>query len=773
MRAGTHRFSRFGRQGQPLSSRTRRGGRALAALLGATIATASVVGVAAADDISNNLDASIDAVAEVMPLNVGGANGTTQLYVAPTGGDGKSGCNLTGSTTLVVSVASSDTAVATVSPGSITFTSCGATPTLTVTPVAAGSATISVSQTSNSTGGTFNLAPATFTVNVTSPAPANTAPSVTVTGVTGGASYDKGSVPAATCEVTDAEDGDSSFAATLTAVTGPYASDGIGSQTASCSYTDAGGLTASASETYSIADPTAPVIIPTVTGALGNDGWYVSDVTLVWTVFDAESPNSIQVTGCVDQSITVDQAETSYSCAATGAGGSAAEQTVTIKRDATDPSVTCGSPDGAWHAADVSIACTASDGGSGLADSADTGFSLSTNVASDSETDDASTGSHEVSDAAGNTSTAGPIGGNKVDKKAPSTSCGAADDDWHADDVTIDCTAGDGGSGLADSADANFSLSTNVAPGTETDDASTGSHEVSDGVGNSSTAGPIGGNKVDKKAPELTDSGPTTDPNGAGWYKAEVTNTFAASDGGSGLQSPCAATFTKSSGSDEGTAVKIASGACEDQVGNSNSGIDSAAFKIDLMSPSVTVTGVANGATYTLGQVPAAGCNTSDGLSGVKISAAESSSGGPLGSVTVTCSGAEDVAGNTNSASATYNVVYAWNGFFQPIDNNGVYNQVNAGRTIPAKWSLGGNQGLDILAAGSPSSVQVTCPSSAPVDALEETSTATVSGLKYDPSADQYIYNWTTLKTYAGTCRRFTVKLADDTVHSALFKFTK
>ena len=93
-------------------------------------------------------------------------------------------------------------------------------------------------------------------------------------GVTGGASYDKGSVPAATCQVTDAEDGNSSFAATLSAVTGPYASTGSARQTASCSYTDGGGLTASASETYSIVDPSAPGIgytldpaSPTVTTA--------------------------------------------------------------------------------------------------------------------------------------------------------------------------------------------------------------------------------------------------------------------------------------------------------------------------------------------------------------------------------------------------------------------------------------------------------------------------------------------------------------------------
>ncbi len=225
----------------------------------------SSAGYAYADDISNNLDPSVDAVAEVMALNAGGTDGTTQLYLIERNGDGKNGCNLTGSTALTLALTSSNTAVATVSPPSVTFSGCGETKAVTVTPVAGGSATVSASQTSNTTEGSFNLAPVAFAVNVAAAAPSNTAPSVSVLGVTGGASYNKGSVPAASCSVTDAEDGPSSFPATLSAVTGTYASDGLGTQTASCSYTDAGRLTASASETYGIVDPSAPVISGTLT----------------------------------------------------------------------------------------------------------------------------------------------------------------------------------------------------------------------------------------------------------------------------------------------------------------------------------------------------------------------------------------------------------------------------------------------------------------------------------------------------------------------------
>ena len=292
------------------------------------IAAVLVTAVASADVIRNTVDGTVDAVAEEMPLTLGGANGSTQLLVVETGTgrfpeDGKSGCNLTGVDDArpvgdVEQPRGGDR-----QPQRRDVRQLRRAKTLTVTPVATGTATISVTQTSNNTGGSFNLAPATFTVKVAPPP--NTAPTIAVAGVSGGASYDKGSVPAATCQVTDAEDGNSSFAATLSAVSGPNAADGIGLQTASCSYTDAGGLTVSASETYNIIDPTAPTIdaTRTPTDPDGLNGWYTSDVTLAWDVKEPQSPNSLVKTGCVDQSITADQAEETYSCSATSAGGSA------------------------------------------------------------------------------------------------------------------------------------------------------------------------------------------------------------------------------------------------------------------------------------------------------------------------------------------------------------------------------------------------------------------------------------------------------------------
>jgi hypothetical protein len=133
-------------------------------------------------------------------------------------------------------------------------------------------------------------------------------------------------------------------------------------------------------------------------------------------------------------------------------------------------------------------------------------------------------------------------------------------------------------------------------------------------------------------------------------------------------------------------------------------------------------------------------------------------------------------SGNYSEASKSVTIVvnpYSFTGFFQPIDNGGVLNSAKAGSTIPVKFSLGGDKGMDILAQA-PTVGPIKCDPTAATDPLEEVSTATVSGLKYDPTANQYIYNWKTSTSYAGTCQQLVVRLADGTtVKSANFKFAK
>ena len=112
-------------------------------------------------------------------------------------------------------------------------------------------------------------------------------------------------------------------------------------------------------------------------------------------------------------------------------------------------------------------------------------------------------------------------------------------------------------------------------------------------------------------------------------------------------------------------------------------------------------------------------------------------------------------------------------GFFAPIQNLPVVNQVKAGQGVPVKFSLGGDRGLDIFAVGYPASQPIACDVSAPVDDLDATVTAGGSSLSYDPASDVYTYVWKTEKSWAGTCRRLTVRLTDGSEHSAHFRFVR
>lgn len=114
---------------------------------------------------------------------------------------------------------------------------------------------------------------------------------------------------------------------------------------------------------------------------------------------------------------------------------------------------------------------------------------------------------------------------------------------------------------------------------------------------------------------------------------------------------------------------------------------------------------------------------------------------------------------------------YDFTGFFQPIDNAPAFNKVKAGSSVPVKFSLNGDQGLDILFNGYPQSQEISCDTSDPVSGFEQTATAGGSSLTYDPLTDQYNYVWKTDDAWGGTCRQLVVVLKDGSVHMANFQF--
>lgn len=146
-------------------------------------------------------------------------------------------------------------------------------------------------------------------------------------------------------------------------------------------------------------DTSPPVVTSTTTGTEGSSGWYTSDVTVTWSVTDAESDVSGE--GCEPSTITADTAATTLTCVGTSAGGTTAKD-VTIRRDATAPELTIagGPQDGAsYESGGVPAAptCSAVDGTSGVAGDCE--------VAGYSTTE----GTHELvataSDVAGNSAT--------------------------------------------------------------------------------------------------------------------------------------------------------------------------------------------------------------------------------------------------------------------------------------------------------------------------------------------------------------------------------
>jgi hypothetical protein len=116
---------------------------------------------------------------------------------------------------------------------------------------------------------------------------------------------------------------------------------------------------------------------------------------------------------------------------------------------------------------------------------------------------------------------------------------------------------------------------------------------------------------------------------------------------------------------------------------------------------------------------------------------------------------------------------YDFTGFFQPVDNTPTLNVAKAGSGIPVKFSLGGNQGLDIFKAGYPKVTTVSCSTSAPEDVIETTVTAGGSSLQYDSTVNQYSYIWKTSSSWAGTCQKFELGLNDGSTHTFLVEFKK
>jgi hypothetical protein len=138
-------------------------------------------------------------------------------------------------------------------------------------------------------------------------------------------------------------------------------------------------------------------------------------------------------------------------------------------------------------------------------------------------------------------------------------------------------------------------------------------------------------------------------PNDAGWNNtaAMVTWNWADNTDGSGLKADACALTTPVSA----TGTNTVSSDCEDQSGNKATKAN-VTVNIDTTAPTVAITGVTDGASYSSTAVPTAQCSTTDATSGVATNATAATTTA-TDTVTITCTGAIDKAGNTQTAAVT------------------------------------------------------------------------------------------------------------------------
>jgi hypothetical protein len=279
----------------------------------------------------------------------------------------------------------------------------------------------------------------------------------------------------------------------------------------------------------------------------------------------------------------------------------------------------------------------------------------------------------------------------------------------------------------------------------------------------------------------------TPPPSATGWYTQPVTLTLRAHDdpGGTGIRrieysatgaQPIATTSVPTATaqiliSTDGTTT--VSARAVDYAGNA-SPLITTTVQLDQTAPTISIS-VPEARDYLQGETIAAQYTCADAGSGVARCEGSLPNGAVIDTTTVGersfTVAAEDVAGNLAEQTVTYRVIYRFQGFFAPVENPPSLNQVQAGRAVPLKFRLGGDQGLNVLAPGSPRSVAIACDTMAPIAGAEATITAGASELSYDPVSDQYTYVWKTDKQWAGGCRQLVLQLADGTVHRANFRF--
>lgn len=112
-------------------------------------------------------------------------------------------------------------------------------------------------------------------------------------------------------------------------------------------------------------------------------------------------------------------------------------------------------------------------------------------------------------------------------------------------------------------------------------------------------------------------------------------------------------------------------------------------------------------------------------------------------------------------------------GFVPPLSHRGEPYRIRAGRTLPLRFTLGGDLGLDLFAPGFPVSREVSCTTGEAVGVPAPILQPGGSGLTYSAGNATYRLNWSTESGWGGTCRELIVRFRDSSQITATFGFRR
>ena len=382
-------------------------------------------------------------------------------------------------------------------------------------------------------------------------------------------------------------------------------------------------------------DPTPPVVTPIISGTTGSNGWYVTAVTVNWSIVDPESI-ILSTEGCDARTLSADTTGITLACRAESDGGiTTVSKTFRIDKTApgATPSPARQADANGWYNHSLSVGFSGSDATSGL----DACSQAKTYSGPDSAS---ATVTGSCTDKAGNTAQAPfPL---KYDATAPQNNGGNASrqadaNGWFNHAVTVIFGGSDATSGVDTCTEVTYS-----GP----DDPSTAVTGTCRDIAGNQSGSKTFSLKYDETDPAVTGKSPSRQPDSKGWYNRAVTVTFSGSDATSGVDTCTQATYP---GPD--AAAASMPGTCRDLAGNV-SGSSTLALAYDATAPQVNGTlSRPTDANGWYNHALSVSFNGSDATSGVDSCVPAQTYSGP-DSATASVSGScTDLAGNVGNRS--------------------------------------------------------------------------------------------------------------------------